>query len=125
MLLDVRAQHGCDRVAVERDLSREELVEGDADRVEIGCHTGTVALNLLGREVLHGAEHDTRLGDVIVPARDAKVSQLQLPVGRHDRVVGLEVAVDDAASVDVPDRAQKLRGKVDCPGRDRWRCVAD
>ena len=36
---------------------------------------------------------------------------------RADMMAGL--------SVDTDDRAQKLRGEVDCPGRDRWRCVAD
>jgi hypothetical protein len=64
---------------------------------------------------LRGAEDVARLGDVrLVRPRETEVRQLGALFGGDDHVVGLEVAVDDAAVVDVPDGKQQLGREVDC-----------
>ncbi len=104
---------GCAAVDVERMAAGEQLVEHDAEREEVRSNGRGGAAERLGREVREGPADAWRvaLGPLAVD-RQAEVQQLDLSV--HDQqVVGLDVAVDDAAPVDVRERAQRLDDEVD------------
>jgi hypothetical protein len=87
-------------LGLERDLPGERLVEDHANRIEVGGRGDVEALRLLRREVLRGAQHGPGLGDLRgAGAGDAKVGHACAPVGVHQDVVGLQVAMDDPALV--------------------------
>ena len=102
------------RFALERDHAGEQLVEDHPDRVQVGGGAHRVALGLLGREVLGGA-HDRARERHVRGARpgDAEVRHARPPLFVEDHVVGLEVAVDDAAPVGEARRAQDLHDDLD------------
>ena len=94
-----------------------DLVEGHAERVEIGPSVERrVGVGLLGRHV-EGVAHDPsarrRVGVAEVP-RDAEVDQLDqleariIEVGRDEDVGRLDVAVDELARVHVGERVEGL-----------------
>ena len=117
-LVDVleRDRHGA--VALERDGAGQHLVEADADRVEVRTLVDRIALGLLGREVLGGAEDRAGLRHPgIAGARDAEVHDLDGPVAVDHDVLRLDVAVHDAAAMREVDRGEQLQ-------RDRDRLVA-
>ena len=104
---DVRDQHGRRQLRVERKAARQREVADDAERVDVAARVDAVAGHLLGAQVVHGAEHlagrreRRRLGQ----ARDAEVGDQRAPGGAVDEnVLGLHVAVDDAARVRVAER---------------------
>ena len=79
----------------------EELVEQDAAGVDVGTLVDDLAHELLGRHVGRGAHDGAGLGHAAgFDACDAEIGDLGLAdiVGDHD-VGGLDVAMDDAASV--------------------------
>ncbi len=92
-------------VAHERRTDRQELVEQTAGRVEVRPRVDLLALRLLRREVLRGADDGRGLGHrhagVTHGAGDAEVHDLDLAVARQHDVGRLDVAVDDAGSVRV------------------------
>ncbi len=104
--------HG--RLAVEWDRARQQLVQDDADRIDVGGLADGVTLSLLGREVL-GRPHDRaghrHVGDA--GAGDPEVRHLRPALFVEDDVVRLEVAVDDPAPVGEAGRAQDLDDDVD------------
>ncbi len=97
-------------LAAERDLAGEHLVEHDAQRVDVGLAVDLVAERLLGRDVVGGAQHAAVRGQALVDehARDAEVGHLGRPLGVDQDVLGLDVAVDDAAVVRGAQRAGDL-----------------
>ena len=113
------------RVAGERHLPGQHLVEHDPERVEIRARIDRRAARLLGREVLRGADDRAGLGHLRrARARDAEVRHLQPAVAADDDVVRLDVAVDDPVAVRERERAEDLARVVD-RDRDRRRAVAD
>ena len=102
------------RVARERDLPGEHLVEHDADRVEVGGLVDRRAARLLGREVLRGADDRADLGHLArAGARDPEVGHLQPALGADEHVVWLDVAVDDPVLVRGRECGEDLAGVVD------------
>ena len=102
------------RVARERHLPGQHLVEHDADRVEVGGLVDRRAARLLGREVLRGADDRADLGHLArARAGDAEIGHLQPALRADEHVVRLDVAVDDPVLVRETDRRQDLPRVVD------------
>lgn len=98
--------------AVERHVTGEQLVEGDAERINVGAMIGELRrLHLLGGDVFaraqEGAAH--RVRRAFEHLRDAEVDDLGLEAPLrvdHQDVVGLEVAMDDAVPMRLVHRAE-------------------
>jgi hypothetical protein len=106
-------------LAVERHRPGEQLVQEDADRVEVGGLVDRGAARLLGREVLRGADDRARLRHLArARAARSEVGHLHATVAVDDHVVRLDVAVDDPGTVREAERLQDLARVVD---RDRDR----
>ncbi len=112
------------RCPPERRMSGHALVQHAGQRVDVGPTVDVVAGDLLGRDVVDGAEERAvrlRPGAVRLPGREAEVRQVRMirAVGAATRVqehVGrLHVAVDQPPRVRCVERARHLR---DDPGRD-------
>jgi len=112
--LDVVQHHAHRRVRLEGQAARDELVEEDAQRVEVDPPVeleALVAHGLLGRHVLRRPHHHPRLGrDLLARALEpledlgqAEVENLDhlFPAGPGDEheVLRLDVAVEDAEGV--------------------------
>jgi hypothetical protein len=126
----VRRDDLADALAVERHATDDEVVEHAAQRVQIAAVIDVAgAAALLGRHV-HGRAHDRRgvrlhlAVGVVRQLGDAEVEDLgalaagDLAVGDQEDVLGLEVAVDDAAAVrgvqrrgDLAQQPQRLLGR--------------
>ena len=115
------------RLGVERHAAGQQLVEDDADRVQVRAGVDRLALRLLGREVLRRAHDRARLGHVRgAGAGDAEVGDLDAALVVDEHVLRLEVAVHDTALVREARGAQDLQDDVDrppraAPGRARGR----
>ncbi len=117
------------RLRLEGQPSRKELVENDADRVEVAARVERVAATLLGRHVLGRAAHDSgardrRLRFLDLHLREAEVDDLhEVAAAAHrleDDVLGLEVAVDDVEVMRFGERRERLSEHVDhAPERER------
>jgi len=113
------------RVAGERHLPGEHLVEDDPERVQIRARVNGRAARLLRGEVLRGANDRSGLRHLRrAGACDAEVRHLQPAVRADDDVVRFDVAVDDPVAVRERERTEDLPRVVDCD-RDRRRSVAD
>ena len=86
--------------AVEGQLARGGLVQHDAQRVDVAGGREILALGLLRRDVVGGAQHSGRfvVHGVLRPG-DAEVHHLHVAVGLHHDVLRLDVAVDDVLVV--------------------------
>jgi hypothetical protein len=99
-VLHDRRQRG---VAVERNLSREELEDDDPHRVEIASLVHALAAHLLGAHVLRGADERSRGGHMALGVNvfgDAEVHQADDAPGVAHDVRSLQVAMDNAFIVD-------------------------
>ena len=104
-----RDGHGA--VALKGQAAREHLIEHDAGGVDVRARVGAVALRLLGRDVVDGAERLLRHGvGGVGKTGDAEVRDLDAAVAQHHDVLRLDVAVDDAARMRV---AQPLHNLCD------------
>jgi hypothetical protein len=97
--------------------AREQLEQHDPGRVEVAAGVGAAVGDLLGGQVRHGPEHHlagalgvVRVGGVGLPRRgdQPEVGDLHRPVGAHQHVLGLHVAVDEAAVVGDLQRGDHL-----------------
>jgi hypothetical protein len=102
------------RVGFERHPAAQHLVEDDAQAVEVGAAVDRLGLDLLGREVLGGAEERALLGQVGRLGRlgDAEVAHLHPPVLGQQDVGRLDVPVDQARGVGHRQRPRHLGGDV-------------
>ena len=112
------------RGPLERAPSAQALDEQDAQRVDVGGRADGFAGDLLGREVRRGAQHVTRarLVSRIDQPGDAEVGKMHPPVLGDEDVGGFDVAVDEAALVDVREGV----GQGGAVARDplRWQPAA-
>ena len=105
-------------VAVEGQAAGGELVEHDAEGVEIGAAVDFFAQRLLGRHVGDGAGDAALAGDADGALADgeAEIDELDRggagAVGEED-VGGFEVAVDEAVLVGVAEGFAELGGELD------------
>ena len=93
----------------------EELVEDDAERVDVRQCVDPLAPSLLGRDVVARPEHGPGLRhafDVDRP-RDAEVGHLRLPVLVQKHVLRLHVAVDEPRSCANESAARDLERELD------------
>ena len=109
-LAHVLHRHGDLAVAFERDLAREHLVQHHSERVQVGLPVDMLSQRLLGRHVVGGAEHPAVGGQALLVERagDPEIRHLGRALLVDQDVLGLDVAVDDVASVRGAERAGDL-----------------
>ena len=114
---------------LERTTPAQHLVDDDAERELVAAKVHGPAGRLLGRHVPDRAEdHPGVCGRGVAdrlglrmrggrrrPLRDAEVEDLHVPVGGQEDVLGLEIAVRDAAGVRGGEAAGDLPGQVQRP----------
>ncbi len=91
---------GDEVLAGERDIAGQQLVEHDAERVDVGLLVDAHALRLLGRDVVGRTEHRAGLRQTalhVERARDAEVGHLGLAVAVQKHVLRLDVAMHETA----------------------------
>jgi hypothetical protein len=108
------------RLACERQLPGEKLVQDDPDRVDVGALVDGRAARLLRREVLRRPDDRPSFGHLARRrSRDAEVRDLEARVAvagavlHPQDVVGLDVAMDDPAAVCEADGAEDLARDLD------------
>jgi hypothetical protein len=103
------------RVAREGNRPGEQLVEDDAERVEVGAVVDGSSPRLLRRQVLRRPDDRTGLCHLArcAGAGDSEVADLQAVVVVHQGVVRLDVAVDDPLPVREAKRSEDLARVVD------------
>ena len=98
-----------ERALGERWPPREQVVEGAAERVDVGPVVDRGAVQLLWRHVVRRAgQHRLLTKALIAKTSEAKVEQLERAVARHQHVVGLDVAVNEPLRVGVVERVGQL-----------------
>ena len=126
LLFQVAAhQHNAAGVA-EGQLAGDNLVQGHAQRIQVGALVHLAAADQLGRNIIGGAAHlDLAAGARL--ADQAEIHQLDL-AGRGDLdVAGFDVVMDQAARMDVGQGAANLDDDLVQPGviglpAGRWGC---
>ncbi len=137
-----------DRPALARRLAGEELLQDEAERVDVARRRRLLALRLLGAHVVDGAgdaadgeqqlaaHHRLAVDErrqrpphfgrrlLLGAVRQTEVEDLRLPFRREDDVLGLQVAVDDALTVRRRDRRQQLIGDAQLVGLAVERALA-
>ena len=114
--------HGRGAVALPGAPARQELVEHDAQAVDVGRLGRLLAERLLRAEVVDRAERDTGQGQARVGPGpgDPEVGDLHAAVGRDEHVAGLHVPVDDSARVRRGERVRDLGSEAGgLAGRER------
>ncbi len=133
ILLENRGHPLDRRLAAEGGTAREHLVEHRAEREDVGAVVGGFAAHLLRGHVPGRSQHEAgagrwrgrqvRDGRVLAGRLDQpgqpEVEDLGAAVGRHEDVVGLQVAVDDALRVRGRQALRDLAGQVGRRSRRR------
>ena len=125
VLLQDRRHRLAGRVAPERALAREHLVQDHAESEDVASSIGGLGLDLLGRYVAERSHDDdparspsgarTRSAEPshLGQLREAEVEDLDAAVSGHEEVLGLQVPVDDALLVGGGQALGDLGGVVD------------
>jgi hypothetical protein len=123
-----RAHRVGGRLAVERAVTREHLVEDRAEGEDVASRVGRLSPHLLRRHVAERAEHDARLGArrggrqirLLAPAflgvrqfRQTEVEDLEPAILRDEEVLGLQVPVDNPLLVGRCEAVRNLHRIVD------------
>ena len=115
-LVDVAHRDGDEVLTGERHLAREQLVEDDTERVDVRVLVHTLALRLLGRDVVGRPEHGPGLRHSVLHverAGDAEVGHLRLAVAVQQDVLRLDVAVDEPLLVRERESLRDLDRELD------------
>ena len=98
------------RPGVDRCATGQELIEDDAERVDVSCARDRLAARLFGGDVGGGAEHRADLGMARGGERacDAEVCDLHLPVSEAEDVLWLDVPVHEPLGVGGLERRAQL-----------------
>ncbi len=117
LLLHVLSHGGPRRLGPEWDAADEELVDHDAQRVEVAAEIHPdPASHLFRAHVLRGAHRLVLAGQIRRPGaaelRDPEVHQTDDPLRVLHDVGGLEVTVDDARFMDGREPLAHLEGEV-------------
>lgn len=113
-------------VLVEGDLARQHLVEEDSERVDVRAGVDGLGVGLLGAHITRGPKDRARLGERelavgVEELGDAEVEDLdEVRLARalaEEDVLGLEIAVDDAATVGFFEASTHLDRDAD---REAW-----
>ena len=118
-------QHRVAGGGAKRRAADQHLVDERAERIDVGARVGRSAQHLLRRHVLRRPHRHPRVGEARGLGRhvagDAEVEHLhevRLAVARdQEDVLGLEIAVNDAAPVRGPERATDLDRDAHHPRR--------
>ena len=111
LLVEMLVRERADGDGAERERAGDHLVEGDAEAVDVAARVERLAGELLRAHVGRAAGDVHVLGPVLLVHGEAEVGELDdAVVGDHD-VVGLHVAVDQAAFV--PGVAESLGDLLD------------
>ena len=103
-----------------------QLVEHDAQRVQVGAPVNLFAHGLLGRHVEDGANDGAFDGDARRGrAGQAKVGQLGNTSVGDDHVLGLQVAVDDAVGMGMFEGVANLAGDLDSFIQGLWAVIIE
>lgn len=106
-------------------LPGDHLVQHRAEGKEVGAHVERLAADLLWGHVADRPHHGARIGDGMRDggghfrarrrhgAGEAEVQDLHVAIGRDEDVLGLEVAMDDAALVSGRKTAGDLHAVLD------------
>ncbi len=106
-------------LARERRLARETLVEHRPERVDVRAPVERPRGDLLGAEVDDGPDERPGLREAVLGRREREAevhhpgADVARVVARRHDVLGLDVAVDDAAGVAVVERVGDLRPDVE------------
>ncbi len=113
LVVDDLVQQGGDVLAQERPLAGQHFEEDDTQREDVGAGVDLALENLLRRHVGRCGRGGSGPGDVDrLYGGDAEVHQVGLARFVQEDVVGLDVAVDDAALVGVVEGPQDRHGQV-------------
>jgi hypothetical protein len=113
-------------LGVERQAAGDQLIQHDRDRVQVRGRADRQPLRLFGGQVLGGAHDRAGLGHVrSARAGDPKVGHLRVITVVDDHVLGLQIAMDDAAPVGEARRFEDLDREVDRADRIERRLLAD
>jgi hypothetical protein len=96
----------------ERDLTGQALVQDRGEGIGVARRTGRVALDLLRRHVVDGADELARPGQrvgVVEGLDQAEVGQVGVVVGPDEDVLRLDVPMDQARAVGFLERLGHLR----------------
>ena len=105
--------HGHSGVALKGQPSRQHLIQHHAGGVDVGTCIDAVAPRLLRRDVMDGAQRLLGQGLAgVCQACDAEIGHLHAAVPQNHDVLGLDVAVDDAAAVGMLERLADLCGEM-------------
>ncbi len=128
-IVDGLAHDGQRVIPHEGHLAGQEFVEHDAERVDVGPLVPSLALYLLGRHVVGGAQAVVEITPRHAPRPlhqgDAEIEELELPLGGDQDVLRLEVTVGDAVSVGVSQRAGELPAIPDRLIDAEWQPAAE
>ena len=118
---EVLGEHVRRVVGGERGTPGHQLVEGDAERIQIARGADLVAADLLGGEIAHRADDDPLGGQAVgaLELGDAEVAERGRAVGGQPDVVGLDVTVHDPVCVGVRQRGRDLAADAQDVGRSR------
>ncbi len=110
-LMYLHHRHRDERVAIERHLPGQRLIEHDAEAVEIGSPVERMMQRLLGREIVRGAHHRLGTRQLRCPrgAGDAEIRHLGDALGMEQDIMRLDVPVDEATAMGRCERGGDLR----------------
>ena len=109
--LEVLPEDAHRRAALVRWLTGQAFVQDAAERVDVGAAVDGAAFDLLGGDVVDGAERVAggRAGvGILGAAGEPEVAEVGVLVGREQDVGGLDVAVDQAVLVRGVERVGDL-----------------